>query len=168
VGSRAAVQKLGSRVGLAQFHLLFPSLLAVRIPVTCKPKKTQQMAVDFNLFLPLFFGFASPFRSADPSLVYVFIFFASGVWRLPGGTAVYGLLLDGLQSGWWQRRLAFAAAVRLRRERLVCVRRGGGREDLLAEAERNVVAGCCGLFENGGCRCGAALDYGEAGSARRG
>ena len=50
VGSRAAVQKLGSRVGLAQFHLLFPSLLAVRIPVTCKPKKTQQMAVDFNLF----------------------------------------------------------------------------------------------------------------------
>ena len=65
---------------------------------------------------------------------------------------MYGLLLDGLQSGWWQRRLAFAAVVRLRRERLVCVRRGGGREDLLAEAERNVVAGCCGCCS----RMGAA------------
>ena len=50
-----STKKLGSRVVLAQFHLLFPSLLAVRIPVICKPKKTQQMTVDFNLFLPLFF-----------------------------------------------------------------------------------------------------------------
>jgi hypothetical protein len=98
---RRSTKKLGSRVVLAQFHLLFPSLLAVRIPVICKPKKTQQMTVDFNLFLPLFFGSASPFRSADPSLVYVFISFSPGAWRLPGGTAVYGLLLDGLQSGSW-------------------------------------------------------------------
>jgi hypothetical protein len=134
-------ERLEIRGGLAQLSFLFPSLPVVTPTVTCKSKKTQQMAVDFNLFLPLFFGSASPFRSVDPFLVYVFISFASGVWRLPGGTAVYGLLLDGLQSGWWQRRLAFAVVVRLWRERLVCVRRGGGREDLLAEAERNVVAG---------------------------
>jgi hypothetical protein len=152
-------------VDLAQFHLLFPSLLVVTTPLPAKqPKRNKWQLILIFFFLCFFFGSASPFRSADPSLVYVFIFFASSVWQLPGGTTVYGLLLDGLQSGWWQRRLAFAAAVRLRRERLVCVRRGGGREDLLAEAERNVVADCCGCCS----RTGAALDYGEAGSARRG
>jgi hypothetical protein len=39
VGSRAAAQKLGSRVDLAQFHLLFPSLPAVRVFITCKRVK---------------------------------------------------------------------------------------------------------------------------------
>jgi hypothetical protein len=50
VGSRAAAQKLGSRVGLAQFHLLFPSLLAVRIPVTWKSKKMHKWQLVFFFF----------------------------------------------------------------------------------------------------------------------
>jgi hypothetical protein len=127
------------------------------------------MAVDFNLFLPLFFWICFSLqihRSFFGLCLHLLRFRCLAASRRNGRVWV--------AAGWSPIRLvatalAFAAVVRLRREMLVCVRRGGGREDLLAEAERNVVAGCCGCCSRmGGCRCGAALDYGEAGSARRG
>ena len=166
VGSRAAVQKLGSRVGLAQFHLLFPSLLAVRIPVTCKPKKTQQMAVDFNLFSSFVFRICFSLqirRSFFGLCLHLLRFRCLAASRRNGRVWV---------AAGWSPIWLVAAAVGF------CCRCPAveGEAGLCAQRRRKGrPAGrgwekCSGrlLFENGGCRCGAALDYGEAGSAMRG
>jgi hypothetical protein len=52
--------KLGSRVDLVQFHLLFPSLLVVTTPLPAKTPKTQhrQLILVFISFVfQIFFGF---------------------------------------------------------------------------------------------------------------
>jgi len=63
----------GKRVSLVQLLLLFPSLPAVRIPVTCKKEKNTQMAVDFISFflrsISVSFWVCFP---AGPSLVSIF------------------------------------------------------------------------------------------------
>jgi hypothetical protein len=75
----------GKRAGLAELLLLFPSLPAVRIPITCKKEKNTQMAVDFISF---FFRFVSVSFwicfPAGPSLVSVFSS-ASGSCQQGGG-----------------------------------------------------------------------------------
>jgi hypothetical protein len=53
--------------------------------------------------------------------------------RSVGAATGEGLLLDGLHSSWWQRWLAFAAIVRLQRERSVCVQPREGRESKRGE-----------------------------------
>jgi len=73
------------RVGLAQLLLLFLSLPAVRIPVTCKKEKNTQMAIDFISFffrsVSVSFWICFP---AGPSLVSVFSS-ASGSCQQEGG-----------------------------------------------------------------------------------
>jgi hypothetical protein len=127
------------------------------------------MAVDFNLFLPLFFWICFSLqihRSFFGLCLHLFRFRCLAASRRNGRVWV--------AAGWSPIRLV-ATAVGF------CCRcpAAEGEAGLCAQRRRKGrPAGrgwekCSGrllwvLFENGGCRCGAALDYGEAGSARRG
>jgi hypothetical protein len=76
--------------GQSQLHLLFPSLPAVRVFITCKRIKhpSQLILIFFLSFSDLFRS--SPFQisfTVDLSFVYIFFSFASGGRQL-GSAAV--------------------------------------------------------------------------------
>jgi hypothetical protein len=73
VGSRAATQKTGERVGLAQLLLLFPSLLVVRATITCERRNPHKHPVDFKFFFLR--------RSVLGSVVLFLLFFPSSSKR---------------------------------------------------------------------------------------
>jgi hypothetical protein len=57
VGSRAAANKAGKRVDLAQLPFLFPSLLVVTTTVTCNNRKrTTQLILIFVFVLQICFS----------------------------------------------------------------------------------------------------------------
>jgi hypothetical protein len=92
------------RASLAQLLLLFPSLPAVRIPVTCKKEKNTQMVVDFISFffrsVSVSFWVCFP---AGPSLVSVFSS-ASGSCQQGGGMGFgCGSAGNAAVEGWPER-----------------------------------------------------------------
>jgi hypothetical protein len=72
VGSRAAANKAGKRVDLAQLPFLFPSLLVVTTTVTCNNRKrtTQSILIFFVFVLQICF-YGSVFFSAAQCFLFV-------------------------------------------------------------------------------------------------
>ena len=76
-----------------------------------------------------------------------------------------GMLLGGLHSRWWQWWLAFAAGVRLQKERLVCL---GGNNSVLVEGAQLLAGQKKGKMMKGeGAMTFLAFDGGDWGNREK-
>ena len=100
MGSHATADKGNKTVDRERLLLLCLPTLSVKVTATCNKEKNAQ-TVDFRFLFLCFSDLSLSFQihfTTDPSLVSVFLPFASGGRRLPGWTAERGVL----QLGWLQ------------------------------------------------------------------
>ena len=109
MGSRASVGNAWKRVDLAWLLLLFPSLPAVKITVTCNKSEThkQQLILSFFLcFRSVFLSFLLRFGSASLS-TNLFFSFSFPIFSVSDGSKTKGSpatrLLSGLAGVGWRR-----------------------------------------------------------------